>query len=346
MNLKNAIMKKVFLSIVPILLAGTLSAQEGTVLLTNSGFENWSDGSPDAWTTSIRGNILMDLMGTTIPMPLNTNFGEQVSDAHSGSSALLLKRKVLGIPDSEYSFSMPGIAQYGIAGEFNIPLDTLMNIMNAMGSLDLSSLGSLGSDSLDLSFMRYFAPLISPGDVCPKTPSSLDLWMKFVAPEPDTMNIIAITKSNQTPVGFAMYSASESTNGYAPVSIPFMNALSPCDSICILIVSGSVSGKDNTELYVDDITLNYVTDTPENVESRSASSFRAYPNPADDEITVSPAGHDSYDYQLMDLTGRTVCSGHDIRGAHKVSVGNVAPGVYMLRIRQGQQTTGKKIIVR
>lgn len=64
-------MKKILLFLFAVVSALTMSAQDN--LLENAGFENWTDGKPDHWTTaSTAGNATL----------------KQSSDAHSGNSAV------------------------------------------------------------------------------------------------------------------------------------------------------------------------------------------------------------------------------------------------------------------
>lgn len=324
-------MKKHIFTLV-ITLSALFALAQNTV--PNGGFESWTGGKPDNWTTSINGNVIVTLpVIGDFPYPLSANFGSQVSDPHSGNYALKLQAATIGIPSTDYNLTIPGIAQLGTAGEFSIPLSTITDLMN--GGID-----SVNVDNIE--DLATFLNLLATGMPCTNTPFDLKLWVKYLPQSMDTMRVIAYTKMNGTPVSYANFECSQTLPDYTQVSVSFDNPLAPCDSVCIIIVSGGMSTDLGTELYVDDVEFDYHV----GVADYASIKVNVYPNPATDQFRIDPTSNDRYQYKLMDLTGRCVASGHNLSGAVDVDVRALVPGVYMLFLEQKNQTLTKKVVVR
>lgn len=321
-------MKKTIFTLLIASVVGILSAQT----LPNNGFENWSNNQPISWTTGLNGNILMELMGVEVPVPVSVSFGSSTTDAHSGSLALQLRPATFGIPGTEYSYLLPGIAQLGTSNGFNIPMSLIMDI--AQGNFS-------DIDFSDVSTLSSLAGMVAPGDACTTTPYSIKMWVKYQPEEGDSLIVTAFTKSNGTPVSYAYFSTGATMNEYTQIEAQFDSPLTACDSICIIMVTGGFQAHANTTLIVDDVELFY-----ENVavEDHQEKSFVIFPNPAEDQLTIqSPEG--GFHYQLHDLTGRLLLSGNG-EGQEQISVSALPAGVYMLRLQSDSQTITQKVIVR
>ncbi len=302
--------------------------------IPNNGFESWTGGKPDNWTTNISGNVT-----TTLPVigefayPVSVNFGSQTTDAHSGNYALKLMASNFGIPSTQYNYLIPGIGQLGSAGEFSVPMSAIMDLVNN------------GIDSLNMETLEELATLLNvlaSGIPCESTPYDLKMWIKYLPQTADTMRIIAFSKLNGTPVSYAMYDNTETMSAYTQVTATFDNPYAPCDSVCIIILSGGMSTDPNTELYVDDVEFDYHV----GITEHESLKVDVYPNPATDQFRIEPANGDQYQYRLMDITGRSVASGRNVSGAVDIDVRALVPGVYMLYIEQKNQTLTKKVVVR
>lgn len=300
----------------------------------NGGFENWSGGKLVDWTTSINGNIVVTLpVVGDFPYPVSANFGSQVSDSHSGNYALKLQASNMGVPSTDYNITIPGVAQLGSAGEFSIPLSTITDLMSG------------GLEGLSMDNIEDLATLLNAlasGKPCQTTPYSLRLWVKYLPQGLDTMRVIAYTKLNGTPVSYAQFETDQTIPEYAQIGMSFDSPLAACDSICIIILAGGMSTDMNTELYVDDVQLDFELGVAEHAQMK----VNVYPNPATNQFRIEPAANDCYQYKLMDLTGRCVSSGQNVSGAVDVDVHSLAPGVYMLFLEQKNQTLTKKVVVR
>lgn len=325
-------MKKLIFTLV-IALSALFAMAQNTV--PNGGYESWTSGMPDYWTTKVSGNVIatLPIIGD-FPYPVSANFGSQVSDPHSGSFALKLMASNVGIPSTEYNIMIPGIAQLGSAGEFSIPMSTITDLMN--GGID-----SVNADNIEE--LATFLNLVASGMPCTQTPYSLKFWMKYFPQGNDTMRVIAFTKLNGEPVSYAMFEGGKQENEYVEVTVPFDNPLAACDSICIMFISGGMNTNAYTELYVDDVELDFTEGV---VEYNNALKVNVYPNPATDCFFIAPASGDVYKYQLIDLTGRKVAYAEHASGTVSVDTRSLVPGVYMLYIEQKNQTLTKKVVVR
>lgn len=334
------LMKKLLLSLTMLFTFSLLTAQ---VPLNNGSFENWNGSAstqqPNGWTTALVGNIVTEVFGVQVPIPVNTYFGSRVTDAHNGSYALQLQPANVGIPGTEYNINFPGVAQLGVAEGFNIPLQAILDIV----SMFTDSTGVNPGD-IDPTVLTSLAQVFAPGDSCSKTPQSLNFWMKFAPMENDEVQVIAYSRSNGQPVSYAEASIDQPANEYTYVSIPFDTPGQPCDSISIIIMAGNFGTADlNTVLLVDDVTI---TQAGVGVADRNATQFHTYPNPATDYVRVAPEVAEPYRCQVYDLQGRLLRVVESDGGQATVDVSDLARGIYTLTIDQNGMTSNHKVVVR
>jgi len=335
-------MKKLFLSLTMVCAVALLAAQTP---VNNGGFENWSGDAttaqqPTGWTTVLAGDILTEMFGMQIPVPVSTTFGTRITDAHSGSYALQLQPAEVGIPGTEYSALFPGIAQLGVAEGFQIPMQTILDIVS------LFSGDSTGVDpsQIDPAALASLAQVLAPGDTCSKTPQALNLWVKYAPVNDDEAVILAFTKLNGQYVGYAEYDIDEAVNEYTLVSAPFEQAGEPCDSLYIIIMSSSMDSADpNTILCVDDVSI---TPFVVGVNDPAEPKFYTYPNPATEYVRVAPAVSEPYTCQVFDLEGRLLRVVESNGEQCTVDVSDLASGVYTLRVDQKGRVTNQKVVVR
>ncbi len=344
-NIKKHIEMKKQLSFLMMMAAAVgLSAQ---TQVNNAGFENWTQGRPDGWTTYVSGEVT-----TTLPIigeygyPVSCEFGSQTTDAFSGSYALKLQAASLGI-EGIMSYTLPGIAQLGDAGTFSIPLSTIQELLNNPDSLDME-------DLMSLSTLRN---VVANGMACTRTPVSIKMRIKYL-PQNDTLTILSFTTKQDIDtdtdstddyddlegiVSEAFFQTAQTIPEYTEIEIPFDEPSVECDRIRIVILSGSFgTANAATELYLDDIRLDYGTDVP----VQKAGNVRVYPNPARDFIYVESGNGDTFRCRLADLTGRTVAAQENVAGQAALNVKALAPGIYLLKMEQGSQTFTRKVVVR
>jgi len=333
-------MKKISILAFAMCLFAAVNAQSS---VQNGGFETWSSGGlfsqeqPQDWTAALVGTITQEIYGIQIPIPVDTYFGSKTTESHGGSYALKLQANNVGIPGTDYTFLMPGIAQYGHAEGFSIPLSTILDLVNMISNQDTTGLGDLDWESL-----ASLSQIISPGMPCTETPAHVNLWVKYQPQGDDSLMVIAFTKNGGSVASFAQLSAGGTMDEYTQLSATFDAPLAPCDSLCIIIVSGSFSTDENTVLYVDDVCIDYEL----GVQEMDMPKLSVYPNPTVESFTISLDSEEAYDYQLMDVAGKVVANASGVQGTATVDVREFTPGMYLLRVNQHNQYVTRKVVVR
>lgn len=321
-----------------------MSLLTAQVPLYNGSFENWSGSAstqqPNGWTTALVGNVVTEVFGVQVPIPVNTYFGSMDADAHSGSYALKLQPATVGIPGTQYSMNFPGIAQLGIAEGFNIPLQAILDL----ASILTDTTGSANPGDIDPTVLASLAQVFAPGDSCSKTPQSINFWMKFAPQGEDVVQVIGYSKINGQPVSYAEASIDQPANDYTYVSIPFDAPGQPCDSLLFIIMAGNFGSADlNTVMIVDDVTF---TPGVVGVAERDVPQFHTYPNPATDYVRVAPSITEPYRCQVLDMEGRLLRVVESNGEQSTVDVSDLARGVYTLRMEQQGKVSNHKVVVR
>ena len=337
------IMKKNILFFAALLVFENIFAQN---TIPNGGFEAWGGNGlftqeqPNSWTAALDGTVT--LYGS-YGLPVHFYFGTKSTDAHSGNYALKLVSQNVGITGMSSSYQFPGIAQLGNADGFSIPLSTVTNLASLISNLGNGQLDSIPLTTEDLQSLSSLSELMASGIAFTTTPAHLNLWVKYLPQGNDQMRVIAYTRNGQVPVGYGTYTSEGSMPDYTQIRVSFSNALEACDSLSIIILTGGLNPDPATELYVDDVTVDF---TPDQVGDKLADRFSVYPTPADGTLFVHAGDNNPYRYCLYDLTGKAVMEEGQAVGHSTLNVGNLVPGVYLLRITNGDGSTTKKVVVR
>ena len=86
---------------------------------------------------------------------------------------------------------------------------------------------------------------------------------------------------------------------------------------------------------------------PTSIDKDFASTFSVFPNPATDKITLRLTANGTHNVTVSDMSGRTVYSTRfDNPGNHVMSVRDLTPGLYLLRIENGQRIGQVKLMVK
>lgn len=345
-------MKKILLLLsMGIFSLGSVFAQN----VGNPGFEQWNSSRPVGWTTSIAGtlNVTVPVLGN-IPIPLSLNFGAQTTDAHSGNYALKLKAN--GIDLSSYgmpAFTLPGIAQLGTSGEFEISLSTIQQL----ASIDWEHFSMEDLENINWEELMSLANVLSRGEPFTQVPTAMKLWAKYLPPagETDTMmiavaayseGVLSSILSGNLPGTYGLYTSSDRMEEYTELTIPlsFDPAHVTCDSLIIVAVSSSLMHPNaNTELYIDDISFEYDYSS---ISSLNKVNLSIYPNPTSDVVNIVPENQtDKYAVEFYDATGKCVKSQDNLSGNTQVNMKDCAKGVYFAKIRQNGLLTVKMIVM-
>ena len=82
------------------------------------------------------------------------------------------------------------------------------------------------------------------------------------------------------------------------------------------------------------------------MEVSHEGNFEIYPNPASDIINIEGNGEELV-VQLFDLKGGMIMEqSHNEAGAMSLSVGNLEPGIYLVKVTEGNWSTSTfKVII-
>ena len=77
-----------------------------------------------------------------------------------------------------------------------------------------------------------------------------------------------------------------------------------------------------------------------------SKQFRAYPNPAAEQLTVEAASSEDYRVTMYDMTGRRVMQYEHLRGTRQLDISHIRPGLYMIKVRSADQhETQQRVII-
>lgn len=337
-------MKKTLLFVAMVLSVCMLRAQNA---IPNGGFETWGGNSfftqeqPDGWTAALDGTVTI-YAGYGIP--LHYYFGTKTTDSHTGQYALKLKSQAVGIPGVTESYQFPGLLQLGEADGFSIPLTTVTNLAGLLSNIGNGQLDSLNLTQDDLDALMSLADVMAPGIPFTVTPAYLKMWVKYLPQDGDEMRVVAFTRNGSTPVGYGYYTSTETMNEYTEINIEFSNPLEPCDTLSIVVLSGGMNPSTATELYIDDISVDFNLNSMVSLYDKNALSV--YPNPAHDQLNIQINSENVGTYQLMDLTGKVLREGRVEGGRETLDVSRMTPGMYMLKLHQDGLFMTRKVVVR
>jgi hypothetical protein len=87
--------------------------------------------------------------------------------------------------------------------------------------------------------------------------------------------------------------------------------------------------------------------TATSIKNDFAKSFKVYPNPAVDNVTITLSTNGVHYIKLSDITGKQVLSTIlENQGNHVINIRDLAPGMYMMTVEAGTQTGHVKLLVR
>jgi hypothetical protein len=76
-----------------------------------------------------------------------------------------------------------------------------------------------------------------------------------------------------------------------------------------------------------------------------SDQLRVYPNPADEELIIEFTGNGKMQYELLDMTGKTVQRGSLPQQTNKLDVSTHPSGIYFIRVRNDKQYVNYKLII-
>jgi hypothetical protein len=79
-------------------------------------------------------------------------------------------------------------------------------------------------------------------------------------------------------------------------------------------------------------------------EPRAAATFTMHPNPAKDRVEVAMPGEGEKRYRLMSAEGRVVQEGRVMGARGTIPLQHVAPGTYVLELRDGRRVAQQRLV--
>lgn len=95
----------------------------------------------------------------------------------------------------------------------------------------------------------------------------------------------------------------------------------------------------SSKVVIKDVDLNIIT----GIEDKLSSLITVYPNPAAESIIIDGLDH-SFQVQLVNMNGRVVQSQESVEAGTKLSIKNLTPGLYIIKITGHQGVGFSKII--
>lgn len=138
--------------------------------------------------------------------------------------------------------------------------------------------------------------------------------------------------------------STENTSDSGWISTIWMYSWFPLDERVhapYLLVKYDKNGCDTTESYCKNY---YPTSVSDNGSKTLA--FKIVPNPAQNQFYIESTDFELYQYEIVDLAGRSVIKGEDGTTANPISVAGLKAGVYTVRLsREGTAIGVSKLII-
>ncbi|MGB4849965.1 MAG: T9SS type A sorting domain-containing protein, partial [Saprospiraceae bacterium] len=234
---------------------------------------------------------------------------------------------------TEFTSSGVNRNNYNYSGEFAAQLKTL----NIFGTLTRSQL-ALGNCKLD--YPKYRIKAYTGGEPLPMVPQQVTFYYQLTIGQPSEHAVADILIKH--PSG----SANPDTVFYASVSLPAVDIFTQVnvpipdvgistatDSIVILFSSNDTNEVGLNTLYVDAVSVDFVSAIDHGPSSQPSISI--YPNPLRTEETLNVNFSDDriHNLKLMDSTGRIIesaCDQNSTGSCVRIETLHLPPGIYCL----------------
>ncbi len=102
------------------------------------------------------------------------------------------------------------------------------------------------------------------------------------------------------------------------------------------------SYKSNPSSYID-VVINcqgYAL----NINTLKKANFTLYPNPANDQISITSKVANNGDYKIVNLIGETVLSG-DFENGQPIDISKLSKGIYCITVSNGSSVSSSKLVI-
>jgi hypothetical protein len=199
-------------------------------------------------------------------------------------------------------------------------------------------------------YMATGTPPPGPDFAIAGTPTSVTGYYKFAPQNGDTMLIQIQLYSNGNSVAFGEFSSTVTASNWTPFTIP-ISAYTTADHASMFIGAYYANGFNamphgNSVLYVDNLNFDQLITS--NLEhSRSENTFRVFPNPASESITVKYENGSAPKstltiYNELGAVVKTVVLTNTLQ---QIDVSELPNGVYVMEMLSSNELLKQKLMV-
>lgn len=300
----------------------------------NASFEEWSDThTATGWNSAFNTSMEIEYSGLPITVVIDYNAATRLADGHSGEYSVQLNSQaasaqLMGM--SLYEIQLPGMIQLG---DFDIDALSNMDIENA------------DMDNMDLT--QY----IHGGIAFNQVPAKMKAYVTYTTTSDTMVAAVFLTRWNngqREVVAKGDLQSNTQYNEFTQIEVPItvqegMEGVTP-DTLNILFCTARGMADESTVMVVDDVELQMEGDAI--FEIGALPIFSVRPNPATENIVLTPATNENYSARMFDANGKLVWENNNLQGETTLNVSNFTKGVYFLQVKQGQNVKSQKVLVK
>ena len=180
-------------------------------------------------------------------------------------------------------------------------------------------------------------------------PTSLNGYYKFLPENGDTMRIYIQLYNNGVSVFSVRLEDSVTVSDWQPFTINFP-VYTNADSARIFLASfnaDAFNAHGNSVLYVDNLSFDTLIATSVSELDRVKTSYRLYPNPASDIVTLNIDNTNNADLilNIYNVIGKLVSSETLRQNQRQINIGYLSNGIYMVVIKSKEWSENQKLII-
>lgn len=276
-----------------------------------------------------------------VPTAMNPNSGNNTfgwwdynyfNSTIAGSSPISLTRLTTPVHSGTYSVKLQTV----------VYTPTSWNIYKTWG---YPFIGHEYNDTLGIMFngkVNVNNQSFIPGIACSQKLTQFKFYYQYQPSGNDTAECRVLLLSAGTPVAGGRFKTGVATSGWQQATIDFLyvNGLTP-DTLYILFSSSSLdyAPQAGSIFLIDDASYVYPTGVEQIVGKEN--SINITPNPSNGIFTVQSQSNNSKTIEVYNLLGDRIYS----TSTNKVDISHSPKGVYFVKLKEGENTYTKKIVV-